>query len=196
MKALDWQAFLSEQRARHGKVIFSVAELANVAQTSLHNLNTELSRLVRRGLLARYAHARYGAAQGVRTEDLVPAIDSAAYLTGFYGVFRHHLVTQAPSEVTCFTNRRHNRRNRVTPAGKLKFVCVPDSIYSKPTDGVLVAPEQALCDFVWLSVREGLDPRSLVTFRNLERLGTRRLNIIRRRYPDSVQRIVGDLVGG
>ena len=60
MKTLDWLSFFAEQRKLHGKEIFSVAELANAARTSLHALNTELGRLLRRGLIARYAHGRYG----------------------------------------------------------------------------------------------------------------------------------------
>ena len=78
MKALDWQKFFAEQRGTHGKVVFSVAELANAAQTTLHVLNTELGRLVRRGLIARYAHGQYGPVQGVGPEDLVPQIDPGA----------------------------------------------------------------------------------------------------------------------
>lgn len=68
MKALDWQNFFAEQRASHGKVVFSVAELANAAQMTLHALNTELGRLVQRGLIARYAHGQYGPVQGVGSE--------------------------------------------------------------------------------------------------------------------------------
>ena len=41
MKALDWHNFFAEQQAAHGKVVFSVAELANAARTTLHALNTE-----------------------------------------------------------------------------------------------------------------------------------------------------------
>ena len=95
MKALDWQHFFAQQRAAHGKVVFSVAELANAAQTTLHALNTELGRLLRRGLIARYAHGQYGPVQGVPPEDLVPQIDPGAYITGFFVLFRHHLVTQS-----------------------------------------------------------------------------------------------------
>ena len=122
MKTLDWLSFFADQRELHGKVIFSVAELANAARTSLHAVNTELGRLLRRGLIARYAHGRYGPVEGVAPEDLLPVLDPGAYITGFYALFRHHLVTQAPTEVTCFTNRRHNRRpDRISPAGKLRF---------------------------------------------------------------------------
>jgi len=105
----------------------------------------------------------------VAPEDVVPEVDSGAYIKGFYALFRRHVVTQVPTEVTCFTGRRHNRRaDRVTPAGKLRFICVPASIYAKPADQVLAPAEQALCDFVWLSLRDGIEPRSLVTFRNLD----------------------------
>jgi hypothetical protein len=194
MKTLDWHNFFAEQRALHGKVVFSVAELANAAQTTLHALNTELGRLVRRGLITRYAHGRYGPLQGVAAEDILPEVDPGAYVTGFYALFRHHLVTQVPTEVTCFANRRHNRRrDRVTPAGKLRFIRVPAAVYAKPPNQVLASAEQALCDFVWLNLRDGIEPQSLVTFRNLDALSHRRLKRILRRYPEKVQNTVGSI---
>ena len=196
MKAQDWQNFFAEQRDSHGKVVFSVTELANAARTTLHALNTELGRLVRRGLIARYAHGQYGPVQGVAPEDLVSQIDSGAYITAFPALFRHHLVTQAPNEVTCFTDRRHNRMtDRITPAGKLRFIRVPSAIYAKPPQRVLVSPEQALCDFAWLSRHDGIEPQSLVTFRNLDSLNHRRLKQILRRYPEKVQDAVGRITG-
>jgi hypothetical protein len=196
MKALDWQNFFAEQRALHGKVIFSVAELANAGQTTLHTVNTELGRLVKRGLLTRYAHGRYGPNQGVAPEDILPAIEPGAYVTGFYALFRHHLVTQVPAEVTCFTDRRHNRKaDRTTPAGKLRFIRVPASTYTKPGERAIAPAEQALCDFVWLNLRDGVEPRSLVTFKNLETLSRGRLNKTLRRYPESVRNAVERIIG-
>jgi hypothetical protein len=197
MKALDWLTFFAEQRKLHGKEIFSVAELANAARTSLHAVNTELGRLLRRGLIARYAHGRYGPLEGVAPEDLLPALDPGAYMTGFYALFRHHLVTQAPTEVTCFTNRRHNRRtDRITPSGKLRFICVPGEVYDQPEESPLAPAEQALCDFAWLNLRDGIEPQSLATFRNLHTLSRRRLNQVLRRYRENVQDTVRRIVGG
>jgi hypothetical protein len=196
MKTLDWQNFFAEQRDVHGKVVFAVAELANAAQTTLHVVNTELGRLVRRGIIQRYAQGRYGPSQGVAPEALLPVVDPGAYLTGFYALFRHHLVTQVPTEVTCFTHRRHNRKSdRITPAGKLRFICVPASVYAKPADQVIAPPEQALCDFAWLNLRDGIEPQSLVTFQNLDRLSRRRLNKTLRRYPEKVWTTVGRITG-
>jgi len=193
MKALAWQRFFTEQRERHGKVIFSVAELANVARTSPHALNTELGRLVRRGLVTRYAQGRYGPPQGVGAQALVAAIDAGAYITGFYALFLNQLVTQAPTEITCFTNRRHNRlANRVTPAGRLKFIRVPASLYRKPSGAV--PPEQALCDFSWLMLPSGIDPQSLVTFKNLHRLQPARLRSHLKHYPEKVRQAVARIV--
>ena len=83
MKTLEWQNFFAEQRALHGKVVFSVAELANAAQTTLHAVNTELGRLVRRGIIHRYAHGRYGPGQGVEPEAILAAVDPGAYITAF-----------------------------------------------------------------------------------------------------------------
>jgi hypothetical protein len=197
MKILDWQNFFSEQRARHGKVIFSTAELANASRTERHAVNTELGRLVKRGMVRRYAQGKYGPTEGVEVEDIVAAIDPGAYVTGFYALFRHHLVTQAPMEITCFTNRRHNRTaGPGTSGGKLWFVRVPAVIYAKPAGQVLAPVEQALCDYAWLSLRDGIHPRSQVTFRNLDSLNRRRLLKDMRRYPEPVRIAVAGIVGG
>ena len=187
MKTLDWLSFFAEQRKLHGKVVFAVAELANAAGSSRHAVNVELGRLMQRGLIARYAQGRYGPAEGVAPEHLLPALDPGAYITGFYALFRHHLVTQAPTEVTCFSDRRHNRRpDRITPAGRLRFIWVPGSVYSKPQEGPLAPAEQALCDFAWLSLRDGIELQSLATFRNLHTLSRRRLKQVLRHYPQNV----------
>jgi hypothetical protein len=111
-------------------------------------------------------------------------------------LFRRHLVTQIPTEVTCFTNRRHNRRtDRVTPAGKLRFICVPASLYAKPAGQVLAPAEQALCDFVWLNLRVGVEPQSQVTFQNLTTLSRGRLVKTLRRYPENVRSTIGKITG-
>jgi hypothetical protein len=188
MKTLAWQNFFANQSAQHGKVVFSVAELANAAQTSLHALNTELGRLVGRGIIYRYAQGHYGPTQGVEPEDVLSAVDPGAYITGFYALFRRHLVTQVPTEITCFTNRRHNRKSaRITPTGKLRFICVPPSVYARPKNQVIAPAEQALCDFAWLILRDGIDPQSLVTFQNLATLSRRRLDKALRRYSEKVR---------
>jgi len=41
MKTLDWVNFLETQKTGHGKVLFRVAELANVAGRSHHAMNIE-----------------------------------------------------------------------------------------------------------------------------------------------------------
>lgn len=129
-------------------------------------------------------------------EALVSQIDPGAYITGFYALFRQHLVTQVPIEVTCFTDRRHNRKtDRLTPAGKLRFVRVPSAIYAKPAQRIVVSGEQALCDFAWLNLRDGIEPQSLVTFRNLDSLSHRRLKQILRRYPGKVKDNVESIIG-
>ena len=148
------------------------------------------------GVIRRYAHGRYGPARGVQPEHVLSTVDPGAYITGFYALYRHHLVTQVPTEVTCFSHRRHNRKSdRITPAGRLRFICVPACLYAKPADLVIAGPEQALCDFAWLNLRDGVDPRSLVTFQNLDDLSPRRLKKTLQRYPQPVRIAVGKITG-
>lgn len=193
MKARHWLEFMETQRHEHGKTVFSVTELANAGNTSLHSVNVELARLVKQGIIVRYSRGKYGLPGNVSPEELVSAVDKHAYLTGSYALYRHNLITQIPSELTCFTNRRHNRsRVRTTPAGRLVFVCVNERVYCKPRDGIMAAPEQALCDLVYLLRRRRLRPEGLFTFRNLDKV--RELEHTLEKYPDIVRKTVLSLV--
>ena len=193
MRAVEWIRFLTEQRARHGKGVFSVTELANVADVSPAVINVQLGRLVRQGVIRRWVPGRYGLPEGVAAEELAHAIDGDAYVTGGYALARQGFITQEPREIDCFTRRRHNRsRRRSTSLGTFVFICVSPRIHARPADGKMARPEQALYDLVYTLRRSGLDPRSVYTFRKLDRLTIPAA--LRSRYPQSVQRAVDALV--
>ncbi len=195
MKTLDWHRCLERQRVMHNKTVFTVTELANLSGSASAGLSTELSRLVRRGVLARYAAGKYGLPGAVTPDVLLPHLDAGAYMTGFYALSRHNLVTQLPLEITCLTNRRHNRsRVRQTPVGRFTFVCVRPPLYAPLPEGVLAPPEQALCDFVFIMCRRGVTPESHVTFRELHRLDRGLLEQVSSRYPKTVGRHVAAIL--
>jgi hypothetical protein len=186
---------LEEQRARHGKVLFTLTELAHVASASPAALNVELARLRRQGIIMRYAHGLYGVPGEVRPQVLVPAIDAHAYITGHYALYSYQMVTQMPVTITCFTDRRSPRaRERVTSLGRLIFVCVRGRVYRPVLEAAIAPPAQALCDYVYLSRRHGAEPEALVTFRNLARIRAEDLAPILVRYPVSVQKHVARLL--
>jgi hypothetical protein len=191
MKTLQWIKFFESQRERYGKIVFSVTELANAAQTTPRILNVELNRLVKRGVIQRYTQGRYGSSTNLRPEDLLPYLDASAYLTGPYALHRHNVIMQVPVEITCFTNRRHNRsRTRLTSLGKFVFVCVNPKCYAHPAKGKLASPEQALCDALYLANRAALQLESLVTFLGRSPLSWQRVSKVARRYPEKVLREV------
>ena len=189
MKANTWRKYLEEQRERHGKVLFTVTELANVACASPSALNVELARLRQQEIIVKYAHGLYGMPGVISPQALVTAIDPHAYITGHYALYEYQMVTQMPVTITCFTNRRSPRaQKRVTPIGRLVFACVRSNVYQPVADGAIAPPEQALCDYVYLSRRHGAEPESLVTFRNLAQIQDSDLTPILARYPVSVQK--------
>ena len=197
MKANAWRKFLAHERDRHGKVLFTVTELANVAGTSRAALNVELARLRRQEIIAKYAHGLYGLPGAVLPQLLVSAIDSHAYITGHYALFGYNLVTQMPVTITCFTDRRSSKaRERVTPLGRLVFACVRSEVYFPGSAAAMAFPTQALCDYVYLCRRQGTAPEALLTFRNLARLRDADFPSILARYPNSVQEHVKRLVVG
>lgn len=194
MKALEWVRFFTSQREQHGKSVFTVTELANVADASTTVINVELGRLVKQGVIRRWVPGRYGLPNGVTAAELATAIDPDAYVTGAYALAHHGFITQLPLEIECFTRRRHNRsRRRQTSLGTLVFVCVSPRIHDRPQSGGMAAAPQALCDLVTTLRRRGLDPRSLYTFRNLDRLAI--APAILARYPMTAQRAIHSLLG-
>jgi hypothetical protein len=194
MKAVEWVRFLTAQRAQYGKGVFTVAELANVADASPAVMNVQLGRLVRRGVIRRWVPGRYGLPDGVTAAELATAIDAGAYVTGAHALACHGFITQVPHEIDCFTRRRHNRaRRRPTPLGTLVFVCVGPGIHHPPASGGLADAPQALCDLLFVQRRRGLDPRNLYTFRNLDRLSIPPALLAR--YPRTVQQAVRSLLG-
>jgi len=196
MRAIEWHRYLLEQRERHGKMLFSVSELANIGSTTPAALNLALIRLVAGGVLARYVRAWYGLPGQVDIDHLIRAIDGGAYITSTASLYRHGLITQIPMQTLCFTNRRYNRaRERRTPLGTLVFACVQRPIYDPPPDGEIRAPAaQALFDFVYISRRDGVDPQSNVTFRNIRKVNSIEIARIGGRYPSSVRRQVEAIV--
>lgn len=189
MKAHDWIKFFRSALKQHGQKFFSVAELANAAGVRPHVLNVDLGRLVKKDMIVRYAHGKYGLPDTAGTEDLLPFLDSGAYITGFYALYRHNLITQIPSLITCFTNRRHDRaRIRRTLLGTFVFSSVSKKVYNPPGEGWITPPEQAFLDWIYLALRQGLRPETQVTLRNLKTLRTEVMAGLRSRYPKSVNK--------
>ena len=189
MRAIDWQKFLQDQREKHGKVVFTRTELANVSSLDPSSLKVALPRLVNRGVIQRYTKGRYGLAGAVTAEGLVSSLDNAGYITGMHALYRHNLVTQAPAEITCFTTRRHNKsRVRATSMGRVVFICIEGSVYAYPEDGTIASPEQALCDFIYICRKRHIVASDIVTFRNLDRLNKDLLQHHLQRYPATVKR--------
>ena len=195
MRAWQWREYLEQAWRRDRKAVFTVTELANIAGVAPRSLNVQLGRLVRQGMITRYANGRYGLPGRAAPEELVGFLDSGAYITGLHALSGHNLVTQQPTLITCFTNRRHNRsRIRKTPIGTFSFVCVNRRIYNPPADGNTAPAEQAFCDWLYLCLRKGLPPESLVTFNGLSRLSQKLLADLRPCYPKTVTKEINRIL--
>ena len=195
MKTRDWQNLLAEQ-AKSGKTLFTVTELANASGTPRRIVNVEMARLVKYGVVIRHAQGLYGlTGASVPLEQLIQSMDPHAYMTGLYALMRHGLVTQVPTVITCFTTHRHFRKETQTSAGRIEFVCIKPPIYRRETQR-MADPELAICDFVYISLRRGMHPLSLASFRQLQSLRPSVLMRTMKRYPSTVQRQVSALVRG
>jgi len=195
VKASEWQRTLQRYREQYRKVLFTPAELANIAGQSMPVLKNSLHSLRRQGVFELYAQGKYGLPGAVLVEDLVVALDASAYITGMYALYNHGLLNQTPQRIHVFTNRRHNRsRVRKTKFGTIILVCVQGTAYALPDGSAVAGPEQSLCDFVYLLRRRGLLADSLVSFRELQRLDMEEMQRQLSRYPKTVELEVNRLV--
>lgn len=194
MRASEWQNVLCQYRDRDGKVVFTPTELANIAGHTMPVMKNTLHRLCDQSVLQKYAHGKYGLPGAVDAETLISAAYPGAYISGLYALYRHGIVTQTPQRIHVFTNRRHNvSRIRRTELGTIVFVSVRRPVYCPPEGRVLTGPEQALCDFVYLTRRQGLSVRSLVTLRNLASMDSAVMVQHLARYPKSVAKELHEL---
>jgi hypothetical protein len=195
MRTREWQSLLAEQ-SRLRKVLFTLTELANIAGVPRRIVNVEMTRLVKYGVVVRYAKGLYGlSGNTVLPEQLLPCMDPHAYVTGAYALMQHGFVTQVPTVITSFTTRRHYRREIQTPIGRIEFICVKPPIYRCEVRAV-AGPELALCDFVYITLRRGMNPASMLTFRRLKHLKRSVLARTVKRYPTTVRQQVAALVSG
>lgn len=195
MTAFQWIKTLEKQHRDFNKSVFTTTELASLSGQSRRFLLVQLSRLVKKGVLIRYKRGLYGEKEQP-VEELVPYLDSSAYCTGHYALFKYGLITQIPTTVTCFT-KRHHGRNRIISAGSetFEFFKPRAAIYSCP-ESKIAFPEQAFCDYVYYCRDRGLNPSSISTFRKLSGLNKMIIKNIYGNYPKTVQKEVTQLLGG
>ncbi len=189
MRMIEWSRKLEQQRREHGKTVFSVTELANISGLSPQSLNMALRRLIKHGVIERYSAGCYGLPGGAVAEDVVPALDNLAYITGMYVLYNQQIIAQKQREITCFTRRRHNRgRVRETVCGRIVFICVSTAVYAPPVNSATASLEQAFCDALYICRKRGVRINQLVTFRNLDRINIVSVNDMLSGYPVSVRR--------
>ena len=193
MTTIQWIKTLEKQNRDFNKSVFTTTELASLSGQSRHFLLVQLSRLVKKGVLIRYKRGLYGGKEQ-SVEELVPYLDSSAYCTGQYALFKYGLTTQIPTTVTCFTKRRHCRK-RIISAGlnNFEFFKPKAAIHSCP-ESKMALPEQAFCDYVYYCRNRGLNASSISTFRKLSSLNKKEIDKILINYPETVHKEVLQLL--
>lgn len=196
MKAREWSSYLERQRRVYGKRLFTITELANAAGASSDGFYVELSRLRDYGIIQRYGRGIYGLPGIDSPEILLAQLDPRAYITASYGLYLHNLISQVPVQIIAFTDRRHGRsRIRRTPAGTFRFVTVSPPVYRPPEQGLVAPAAQALYDYYYISRKEGVDPKTRVSFRGLDRISPGRIEELALSYPRTVGRMIRKELG-
>jgi len=188
MTAIQWIKLLEYQFEKYNKRAFTITELAALSGMSRASLHVKLNRFVKSGVFVRYIHGLYGLKKWP-PEQIINYFDTDAYCTGHYALFKNGFITQVPTTVTCFTNKRHMHSNRMpieSNAYILEFVLPSIKIFdssARPN----ASPERAFCDFIFLCRDRGVTPDTFVTFRKLASLDKNKIRGLLPNYPKTVQ---------
>ena len=189
MKIVAWIRYFEQQQRDHRKTVFTTPELANIARASPAATNVMLARLVRNGVLERVTRGVYAMPGAATLDEVLPRIDTGAYITGARVLYDTGIVTQSPEITLCFTCRRPFRKQRDTSVGRVVFRVVRPPIYAPPGSGLRVGPEQALLDLAWATGGVS-DLRALYTFRNTRNLRKAAFKRLAAAYPaEAVERV-------
>lgn len=187
MRALEWHRRLSQYAEFNQKRLFTRAELANIAGSRMSVAHMQVTRLLASGVLRRYAHGLYGLPGLQDPGELVIALDSSAYITSRRGLFLRGVLSQVPAVITAFTRRRLRNHHVDTALGRIVFTRAQKPIYQPPAQGAVAPAEQCLLDWIWVLLREGIEPESQGTL-NLSSLNMERLRQLAALYPAPVGR--------
>ncbi len=187
MKIYNWINILN--KLSENKHIFSVPELANIADSTLSYARKQIFYLKQKGIIFPVYHGIYGYGK-INIEEVISAIDHRAYLTADTILYENNIILQKPNIITCFSSTYHGRtRIKNTTIGKIIFHKIRKNIYLFPEKTLKATSEQALLDFIYISLKKGIDPLAKVKFQksSIKKLNKKYLDQIIKKYPHSVK---------
>lgn len=188
MKIIEWINFLNEMKLQDKKV-YTLAEIANIDNTTIKSAKTVLQRLKKNKILLP-AYKNVWVVPEATIYDIAPLFDPNGYCSMETALFHYSMIKQLPQTFHFISKRLSKKRN--TKLGVLYFHKIKKDLYFG-FQHYMAEPEKALLDYLYFCLREGRRPFVDCDIKSGKFIRIDKLRSYARWFPETVRQYVGQI---
>lgn len=185
MKIIKWINFLNEMRLQNKKV-YTLAEIANIDNTTIKSAKTILQRLKKNKILIP-VYKNIWALPETTVYDIAPLFDPDGYCSMETALFHYNMIKQLPQTFHFISKRLSKKKN--TKLGIICFHKIKEDLYFG-FQHYMAEPEKALLDYLYFCLREGRRPFVDYDIKVGELLHIDKLLCYAEQFPGTVRRYI------
>lgn len=188
MKVLDWINFLNGMRLK-GKKVYTLAEIANIDNTTIKSAKTILQRLKKNNILINAYKNIWAVPEGT-VYDIAPHLVPDSYCSMETALFHYNLIKQSPQNFHFISLQRSNVKN--TKLGIVYFHKIKKDLYYG-FNNHMAEPEKALLDYLYFCLNDGRKPFVDYDFSGSKGINKKKLQKYSRQFPKTTKEYLDTL---
>lgn len=183
MKVIKWINFFYEMKLK-GKRVYTLAEIANIDNTTIKSAKTILQRLKKNNILINICKNVW-AVPDTEIFSIAALFDKDSYCSMETALFRYNLIKQAPQTFHFVSKYLSKKRN--TQLGVIYFHKIKKSLFFGFQNGI-AEPEKALLDYIYFCFKDGRHPFRDYDLTSFESINIKKLKKYSDPFPKSVKK--------
>lgn len=183
MKILEWINFLNGMRLK-GKKVYTLAEIANIDNTTIKSAKTILQRLKKNNILIN-VYKNTWAIPEATVYDIAPYLAPDSYCSMETALFHYNLIKQSPQNFHFVSLQISDVKN--TKLGIVYFHKIKKDLYFGFSN-YMAEPEKALLDYLYFCLNDGRRPFVDYDLTNYKKIKKRKLKTYAKPYPKTVKK--------
>lgn len=188
MKIIEWIRFLNEMKLKDKKV-YTLAEIANIDNTTLKSAKTVLQRLKKNNILINICKNIWAIPEAT-IYDIAPYLDPACYCSMETALFHYNMIKQSP-QIFHFISMRLSK-SKDTRLGAIYLHKIKKNLYFG-FDKYMAEPEKALLDYLYFCYKDGRKPFVDYDFSGFKWINKKKLERYSRRFPETTKKYLDTL---
>lgn len=175
-----------------GKKVYTLAEIANIDNTTLKSAKTVLQRLKKNKILLNI-YKNIWAVPDADIYDIASFLDADCYCSMETALFRYNMIKQSP-QTFHFISKRFSKK-RKTAIGIIYFHRIKKNLYFGFCDN-LAEPEKAILDYMYFCIKDGRKPFVDYDILELGMIDKKKLQKYSEPFPKIVKTYLNKLFAG